>query len=99
MPTIDCYAMALPAGRATQRCRTTASGVCFVIAGEGRSVIGDEVIGWAKNDVFTLPHWHWTSHAASGAGAYLAIANNHEMLHRLGLLRSETEDGTVSSRR
>src|SRR5262249_14881033 len=92
MPTIDCYALALAGGRPTQRRPTTSSGVCVVLSGEGQSTIGDETFSWAKNDVFTLPHWQWTTHVATSADAHLAIVNNHELLHRLGLLVVETDD-------
>jgi len=98
MPTIDCDALALAAGRETQANRSTAGAVCFVVAGEGSSTIGGRRIDWRKNDVFTLPHWQWVTHCAS-VPSYLIVTSNREMLLRLGLLVTETEEGGVRRRR
>lgn len=89
MPTVDCCAMRLEAGRSTSPWRSTASTICFVVEGSGTSCIGDQRISWSRNDVFTVPNWRWTVHAANADPAYLIQASNSDMLKRLGLLREE----------
>jgi gentisate 1,2-dioxygenase len=89
MPTLDCYAWRLARGFATARYRTTANAVCLVVAGEGVSTIGDTTVEWRKNDVFTVPQWHWTSHRAMSPHAHLFMFTDREVLRRVGLLREE----------
>lgn len=89
MPTVDCYAMRLEAGRSTTPWRSTASTICFVVEGSGTSCIGDQRISWSQNDVFTVPNWRWTVHATDTDAAYLIQASNTDMLRKLGLLREE----------
>jgi len=86
---IDCFLMALAAGRPTRAYRTTSNAVCLVAEGSGASRIGDERIAWTRNDVFTLPHGHWISHTAADAGAALFISTDREILRRLDLLADE----------
>src|SRR5262249_19183861 len=57
MPTLDCYAARLSRGTPTRAKRTTYNVVCLVVAGEGRSHIGEETFEWSQHDVFTIPHW------------------------------------------
>lgn len=89
MPTVDCCAMRLESGRSTSPRRSTASTICFVVEGSGTSCVGDQKISWSKNDVFTVPNWRWTVHAAETDTAYLIQASNSDMLRKLGLLREE----------
>lgn len=89
---LDCYLAALPAGRPTRAYRSTSNAVCFACDGSGVSRIGDGRIAWARNDVFTLPHGHWISHAAAEGGAVLFIGTDREILRRLDLLADEHAD-------
>ena len=89
MPTIDVYANRLEAGQPTEKTRSTASTLVYVLGGSGTSTVGDMEFSWSKNDVFTIPHWTWVSHVASEEGAYLIKVSNGGMLKTLGLLRSE----------
>lgn len=92
MPTLDCYAMRLSPDRATRRRRVTYNAICMVVSGEGSSVIGDEKVEWSQHDTFTVPHWTWVSHQASGGEADLFIVTDREVQARLDVLREETED-------
>ena len=44
--------------------RSTGNRVFAVMAGSGRSEIGDQLFHWAKGDTFVAPCWHWFSHHA-----------------------------------
>ena len=89
MPTIDVYASQLEARRPTERMRSTASTLVYVMGGSGTSTVGDKEFSWSKNDVFTVPNWTWVSHTAFDEGAYLIKVTNGAMLKTLGLFRSE----------
>lgn len=96
LPTLDCYLMGLGRSQATHQRRTTASAICVVAEGEGVSVIGDKIIAWKRNDVFTLPHWQWTSHTATGRGATLFLVSDRELIAGIGYLREEEKEETSS---
>jgi gentisate 1,2-dioxygenase len=89
MPTLDCYAVRLSRGVATRARRTTANAVCLVVAGEGRSTLGERTIEWSRHDVFTIPHWTWSRHEALGGPADLFLVTDRAVYERLGLLREE----------
>jgi gentisate 1,2-dioxygenase len=90
IPTIDCYLQELAAGRPTAPLRSTSSAMCVVAEGEGRTRIGDEVIEWARGDIFTLPHWKWISHEANRTSR-LFLMTDRELLIRVGYLREERQ--------
>ena len=89
MPTLDCYAVRLAKGVATRARRATWNAVCLVVAGEGRSTIGEHTFEWSQHDVFSIPHWSWVSHQASTPGADLFLVTDREVYARLDLLREE----------
>lgn len=91
MPTMDCYAVRLAAHAATQPRRATSNAICLVVAGEGRSTVGDRRFEWSRHDVFTVPHWTWASHEALGGTADLFIVTDGAVMEALGLLRIETQ--------
>jgi gentisate 1,2-dioxygenase len=90
IPTIDCYLQELAAGRPTAPLRSTSNAMCVVAEGEGRTRIGDEVIEWARGDIFTLPHWKWISHEANRSSR-LFLMTDRELLARVGYLREERQ--------
>ena len=92
MPTMDCYAWRLAHNRPTARYRTTANAVCLAVEGEGTTSIGGTAFHWKKHDVFTVPHWNWTSHRALSQAAHLFMFTDREVLRRTGLLREETAE-------
>ena len=91
MPTLDCYAGRLDKGTMTRRKRATYNVVCLVIAGEGRSSIGEETFEWSQHDVFTIPHWTWAHHQARGGDADLFMVTDKSAFERLDLVREEME--------
>ena len=62
--------------------------VCLVVAGDGRSTVGDQRFEWSRHDVFTIPHWTWASHEARG-NADLFVVTDRAIYERLDLLREE----------
>ena len=91
MPTLDCYAARLSRGTPTRAKRATYNVVCLVVAGEGRSHIGEETFEWSQHDVFTIPHWTFARHEARGGDADLFMVTDKSAFERLDLVREETE--------
>lgn len=90
MPTIDCFAVRLEAGRATARARSTSTAICVVIEGEGFSRIGEHEFAWSKNDVFTLPRWLWASHTSLSPSSSIFMMTDRALISAIGHLREET---------
>lgn len=91
LPSLDCHLTALAPSRRGAAHRSTASVVCVVVAGEGRSEIGDQTLHWTRNDVLVLPHWQWVRHQAGPDGATLFSMSDRELLDSLHYLREETQ--------
>jgi gentisate 1,2-dioxygenase len=89
MPTLDLFLTRI-ASRTRAR-RATYNAVCLVVAGEGRSTIGEQRFEWSRHDVFTVPHWTWASHEARSASADLFIVTDRAIYERLDLLREEIQ--------
>lgn len=90
MPTLDCYALALRKHAQTRAWRSTSNSIAVVVNGSGQSSIGNTTISWQKNDVFSLPHWHWVSHKAE-TDAQLFLMSDHALLEAAGYLLVQTE--------
>jgi gentisate 1,2-dioxygenase len=87
---LDCTLMALVQGRDTVRCCSNASTACVVVAGSGRSQIGDKVIEWNEKDFFTIPQGNFASHVATSGEAHLFMLSDRDVMRRLGILTEET---------
>jgi gentisate 1,2-dioxygenase len=91
MPTLDCSAMRLAAGQPTRKRRVTYNMICLVVSGRGHSRIGEHTFDWSQHDVFTIPHWTWASHQATGGEADLFIVSDRSAFENLDLVREEYE--------
>jgi gentisate 1,2-dioxygenase len=91
MPTLDCYAARLSKGAPTRTKRTTYNVICLVVAGEGRSTIGEATFEWSQHDVFTIPHWTFARHEAKGGDADLFMVTDKSAFERLDLVREELQ--------
>jgi gentisate 1,2-dioxygenase len=89
MTTLDCTLVQIETSRPTRRFRSSASVVCVAIEGCGESRIGEQVIEWEPNDVFTLPQWNWITHRVQAERARLFMVSNREVYERLSLLTEE----------
>ena len=88
MPTLDCYAVRL--GKSPTRSkRATYNVICLVVAGAGRSTIGDKTFEWSQDDVFTIPHWTFARHQAIDGEADLFLVSDKSAFERLDLVREE----------
>ena len=91
MPTLDCYAARVPRGSPTRTKRATYNVICLVVAGEGRSCIGEHSFEWSEHDVFTIPHWTFARHEAKGGDADLFMVTDKSAFERLDLVREELQ--------
>jgi gentisate 1,2-dioxygenase len=89
MPTLDCYATRLGRGAPTRARRATHNAVCLVVAGEGRSTVGEQTFEWTRHDVFTVPHWTWATHESRSEEADLFLVTDRAVYERLDLFREE----------
>ena len=71
--------------------RATYNVICLVVAGEGRSTIGEQSFEWSQHDVFTIPHWTWARHERSGGDADLFMVTDKSAFERLDLVREEMQ--------
>jgi gentisate 1,2-dioxygenase len=91
MPTLDCYAARLSNNTPTRSKRATYNVICLVVAGEGRSTIGEQTFEWSQHDVFTIPHWTFARHEAKGGDADLFMVTDKSAFEALDLVREEME--------
>jgi len=91
MPTLDCYAVRLSQGQATRARRGTWNQVCLVVAGSGRSTVGDHSFEWSQHDVFSIPHWTFVQHTALSGDADLFIVTDRAVYEKLDLIREELQ--------
>ena len=92
MSIIDSQLVQLDPRASTRRCRTSSSAVACVVEGSGESRIGEQMISWRPQDIFTLPQGAWISHS-SHETARLFIASDRDLIAHLGLLKKEYADG------
>lgn len=88
MAPMDSFAVKL-SRTPTRARRTTASGMCVVLRGNGVSRVGDRDLNWAENDVFTLPHWSWITHRSVSDDAIIFVFTDRGALDALGFLKEE----------
>ena len=91
MPTLDCYAARLAKDAPTRPRRGTWNAICLVVAGQGRSTVGEHTFDWSEHDVFSIPHWRFASHAAKDGDASLFIVSDRSAFERLELLQEELQ--------
>ncbi len=89
LPTMSCRAQLLPGGFRGAARRATASTVCYVIEGQGESVIAGTRFRWAPGDVFVIPNWAWHEHASPGDDAILFSITDAPVMQTLGMDREE----------
>ena len=91
MPTMSFRAQMLRPRETTQWRRRTASSMYCVLEGEGRIELETEAIDWRRNDVFTVPGWHWSRFVNTADElVFLYSVNDVPTMTKLGLFREET---------
>lgn len=91
MATLDCYALRLQAKAETRALRSTSTAIAVVANGCGTSWIGNHTVTWQKNDVFSIPQWHWVKHRAEDPDTQLFIMTDKALLEAMGYLHTEFE--------
>lgn len=89
MATLGCWVQNLPAGFEGAPHRHSSSAVYFVIAGAGRTRVGDVTLEWGERDCFTVPAWASHSHGndSNSETATLFSVSDAPALQALGLYR------------
>lgn len=92
LATIDCEIQALRPGFSGRPHRHTHATVYHVMAGEGRSRIGDTVLAWSPGDSFVVPLWSWHSlENIGGDRAVLFSVSDKPLMQALGFDREELQ--------
>jgi gentisate 1,2-dioxygenase len=81
----------LRGGEHTHRHRHTSSTAYCCLYGNGKTIVGDKVLEWSRNDMFVVPSWAWHEHVNLDGKeeAVLYSVSDAPTLHRLGLYREE----------
>jgi len=98
LPTLSCWMQMLRPGEQTKPHRHTSSAIYLVIRGEGKTIVGEKELPWAKHDAFCIPNWAWHQHinGSKTEEAILFSVNDIPMLRAFGLYREEPEDSLYS---
>lgn len=94
LPSLTCWLQWLKPGQETRPHRRTSSAACFVVRGEGRTIVGGAELDWQAGDGFCIPNWAWHHHVNLSASSEAVLFSVHDMplLDALGLYREEPED-------
>ena len=78
----------LGSGQKTRRQRSTASRCFVVMAGHGRTTVGEKTFDWHRGDTIAVPGWEWWAHEAL-ADAQLFGLSDEPLMRFCGYLRHE----------
>lgn len=94
LPTLTCWLQWLKPGQETKSHRRTSSAVCFVVRGEGRTIVDGVELDWATGDGFCIPNWARHHHVNTSASDEAVLFSVHDMplLNAIGLYREEPEN-------
>jgi 1-hydroxy-2-naphthoate dioxygenase len=94
LPTLGCWIQMLRPGERTRRHRHTSSAACFVVRGEGTTMVGEKALEWERHDSFAIPNWAWHEHVnrSKSEEAILFSVNDIPVLSAFGLYREEPEN-------
>ena len=89
--TMSFYVQLLRPAEHTKRHRHTASAAYCCLSGSGKTIVGEHVMEWGRNDMFVVPSWAWHEHVNNSTteDAILYSVSDTATLHRLGLYREE----------
>jgi len=92
-PTMTFLAQLLRPGEKTVPIRQTASLICSILEGSGRSVVGDKVFDWDKFDTFCVPGGEWYQHHNNtDKDSVIFITTDEPTLKALKLFVRHTRD-------
>jgi len=93
LPTLTCRIHWLPPGFEGRWHRRTTSSVLFAVEGEGRAIVEDKELDWARHDTVAVPNWSWIKliNRSRTAPAILFSMSDSPILKTFGLYREESE--------
>lgn len=83
----------LSPSQSTRKHRHTYETLIYIINGDGKSIINDEVIEWRTGDVVYIPVWSWHQHinnSDTNNATYIATENT-PLLQNLGVAVREEQ--------
>jgi gentisate 1,2-dioxygenase len=91
LPTMRCCIQALRPGFEGQAHKHTASTVCYVVEGEGSTVVDSQELRWGPRDVFAVPNacTHRHVNRSVGKRAVLFSVSDAPLLEAIGLYRED----------
>lgn len=94
LATLGCDVQVLPPGFSGRPHRTSASRICFVVSGEGRTEFAEQQLDWGRHDSLAIPNWTWVRHVNRSATetATIFTMSDTPILSVLGFLREQVED-------
>lgn len=98
MPTMSCRAQMLRPRETTKWRRKTVGTVYCVLEGRGKLELEKETLDWQRNDVFTIPGWHWSRFVnTTNEPVFLYSVNDEPTMRKLELFREQgrSESGEV----
>jgi gentisate 1,2-dioxygenase len=92
MRTLSMQLQLLRPGFSGRRRRHTGSKLYYVVRGQGRTSVGEEIFEWRPGDFMAVAPWAWHRHENRGAGdALLWQVNDLPTLKALDYFREERE--------
>jgi gentisate 1,2-dioxygenase len=88
MPTMGAFAQLLPRGFRGLSYRSSDSAIYHVIEGNGRTIVGDELLEWRAHDVFVVPSWKLHHHEAEVESVLFSFSDR-PVQQKLGLWREQ----------
>ncbi len=90
MATMGLAVERLAAGQKTRRQRSTASRCFVVMAGAGRSRVGEQTFAWSTGDTIAVPLWTWVEHTAD-SDAQLFDLSDEPLMRFSGYHQHQTD--------
>ena len=75
MPTMGAYLAMFPKGFKGKDYQSTDGAVFVCVEGHGSTKVGDKVLEWGPNDVFTVPSWHKYAHDVKDEAVLFSISD------------------------
>ena len=91
MPTLSTFMQYLPKGFDTNTYQSTSAWVYCPVEGNGRTIIANEVIEWAPQDVFVIPSWYPHHHEAED-DAFLFSYSEKAVHDKLGWFKEKKHE-------
>jgi len=96
LPTLACFAQAMPPGFEGRPIRQTSAGIYHVLEGSGTVQVGDVKLEWSPGDFFAIPNWSWRHFEVSDKGrAVFFMLSDLPQIEAFGFYREESDKGLL----